>query len=569
MDRSRFSLWSSAPASGHFSLLFEQLIFFLRSAGSAVADRLITNPVYRWTWRSFGNETFSSAIPEIRPADPPSATDMVQGKYLFGSRVVETGGVSPFSVDADDREWLAELHGFAWLRHFADSRDPTERRFARTLVLDWIGRYGHFNRYSWRNDLAARRVLNWLRHLDLLLDDANGVEKGQITRAISEQVQSLRQRGAVDMHPVGPLLAAIALLGVAICQPHGASFVELRAARMRTLLEEQIDKDGLHMSRNPRHQYDLLSELAPVRLALQKAQPELAQEIGKIIEKMHAALSDLTMTTGEPGYFNGCGQLPLEMLLAVQSRAALRGGGNVTRRLSGYGITKLGQGKVVIDSGTMPPLVHAGEMHAGLGAFEYSCGNELIVCNCGPAPGTFEGDRDAFRRTAAHSTLSVEGAQTARLASGLLARGKMLAVSEVKPVAVDPINSAVEVSNLAFAGHGVRHVRTLSLDGDGQTLIGQDLLARTKKSGKPVNYLIRFHLGPGARAVRREGAAAIRIQTQSGDPWVFLWEAADAEIEPSVRQSAYFGMYDTQQIILHGTLQDREEVAWTFTRQFG
>ncbi|NOZ32631.1 MAG: hypothetical protein GXP01_06070 [Alphaproteobacteria bacterium] len=543
--------------------------YFVASLSRGVADRLITSPVYRWTWRPFSDETFVSALPEIRPADPPSATDMVAGKYLLGSRLVETGGVSPFSVPADDREWLGELHSFAWLRHFTESRDPAERRFARTLVLDWIGRFGNFDRRTWQNDIAARRILNWLRHLDLLTGDAKPNEKSQILRALSGQVQALRQRAIVDGTPAGRLHAAIALLGVALCQPHAAQLLEARAVRLREILGQQIDEDGLHRSRNSAVQYDLLTELAPVRLALLKVRPEEARQLADIVELMHGALSDMTLTTGEPGYFNGCGQLPLEMLLAVQSRSAMRTGGNSTKRLSGYGIARLGRGKVVVDGGLVPALAYSNQMHAGVAAFEYSCGNELVVCNCGPAPAVLEAEARLFRRTAAQSCVSIGGAATGRFGAGGLYRDRLVSIGEARPVGVDPVNSALEVTSDAFKSRfGVMHRRTLSLDADGQTLVGQDLLRRSRP-GPAQPYVIRFHLGPGATAERGDGEAVIRIQTQSGDPWVFLWEAAEATIEPSVRQSAYFGLYDTWQIVLSGALDRREEIAWTFTRQFG
>jgi uncharacterized heparinase superfamily protein len=532
-------------------------------------DRLITSPVYRWTWRPFSDETFVAALPEIRPADPPSATDMVAGKYLLGSRLVETGGVSPFSVAASDAEWLGELHSFSWLRHFTESRDPAERRFARTLVLDWIGRYGNFERRTWKNEIVGRRVLNWLRHFDLLTGDAKPNEKSQIVRALAGQVQAMRQRAFVENSPVGRLHAAIALLGVSLCQPHAAQLIEPRAVKLREVLEAQIDEDGLHRSRNCAVQYDLLTELAPVRLALLKVRPEEARQLADTVELMHGALSDMTLTTGEPGYFNGCGQLPLEMLLAVQSRSALRAGGNTTKQLSGYGIARLGAGKVVVDGGLVPALPYAGAMHAGVAAFEFSCGNELIVCNCGPAPAVLEAEARLFRRTAAQSCLSVGGAGTGRFGVGGLARDRLIGIGEAKPVGVDPINSALEVTSDAFRNRfGIMHRRTLSLDANGQTLVGQDLMRRSG-GGAPQPYVIRFHLGPGATAEQDEDDAVIHIRTQSGDPWVFLWEAADATIEPSVRQSAYFGLYDTSQIVLRGTLARREEIAWTFTRQFG
>ena len=46
-------------------------------------------------------------------------------------------------------------------------------RFARSLTLDWIDRDGRFDRDIWGLSLTARRVLNWLRHFNILVEGAN------------------------------------------------------------------------------------------------------------------------------------------------------------------------------------------------------------------------------------------------------------------------------------------------------------------------------------------------------------------------------------------------------------
>jgi uncharacterized heparinase superfamily protein len=76
-------------------------------------------------------------------------------------------------------------------------------------------------------------------------------------------------------------------------------------------------------------------------------------------------------------------------------------------------------------------------------------------------------------------------------------------------------------------------------------------------------------LAPGAEAVRQAGDEMISIQLKSGTVWTFLWEGGDAEIEESVRQSAYFGFYQTQQIVIEAELRANHEISWIFTRQNG
>ena len=188
-----------------------------RRALLSVADHLVTNPLIRWTWTGPANEELSGAIGEFRPSDRETVLEMMQGRYLLSSKLVDTHGVSPFSLDVDHDDWQDDLQAFAWLRHFRDARTDEERRFARTLALDWIGREGNFDRDTWGPSLTSRRVLNWLRHYNILIEGATLEQQQQISRSLSTQISSLKLRGVLATDPVDALLVSIALVGVALC----------------------------------------------------------------------------------------------------------------------------------------------------------------------------------------------------------------------------------------------------------------------------------------------------------------------------------------------------------------
>lgn len=545
--------------------------YLARAAASTVADRAVSSPLYRWTWRPLTGAQYVARLPEIRPADALSAGDMMRGKYLLGGRLVETGGVSPFSVASDDAEWKAELHSFAWLRHFAETRSGAEREFARTLVLDWIGRFGRFERAAWRNVLTARRVHNWLTHFDLITANASERQQSIVARCLSAQVHALEQRGRLDTDPEGKLGAAIALLAVALSHEEGDGPVAARTARLVGRLTDQLDTDGLHRSRSARVQFELLQYLVPVRLALVKASPDAARPLAAQIERMHVALARQTLTTGEPAYFNGTGQMPLEMLLAVQSHGGQRSEGDYIRAASGYGLIQAGRGKLIADGGAIPPPDYAAHMHAGALAFEFSYGNALIVGNCGPAPARLGREAKAFRGSAAHSTLDMPAVSAARFGVGPLVGGRAFARSRGFRIKVDAPNTSLEMGTTAYvARYGLRHGRALSLIDGGRTLIGQDMLSQVRKgAAEAVAFTLRFHLGPGVSAEPADNQGLVRLSVKGAEPWVFLWEGAEAAIEPSVRQSLHHGMIETEQIVLRGLVAGRHEIAWSFALQSG
>ena len=186
---------------------------------------------------------------------------MMQGRYLLARKLVDTHGVSPFAVDMVHDEWLDDLQAFAWLRHFRDARNDAERSFARSLALDWIARDGRFDRESGASSLTARRVLNWLRHFNILVEGANPEDAAIIARSLGTQIQSLRLRAAFAEDPVDALMAAIALLGVSICDQDRDAEISQQLERVNVLLDQQIDEDGLHRSRSASIQLMLMVEL--------------------------------------------------------------------------------------------------------------------------------------------------------------------------------------------------------------------------------------------------------------------------------------------------------------------
>ncbi|MDB5622547.1 MAG: hypothetical protein JWR39_1110 [Devosia sp.] len=526
-----------------------------RRTGLRLADGLVTLPAVRWTWRSLADHSWSGNLPELRPADAEAVRDMMAGRYLLASKLVQTGGTSPFAEPPEHPDWWHNLHSFSWLRHFRDLRDPGQRGFARTLVLDWIGRDGGFARPSWAPAVCAQRVLNWLRHLQLLLDGATPEQARTIQRALGAQIQSLKVREPLATDPVDQLFAAIALLGAAACDAEGSIDPAPRLRRLNLLLAEQLDGDGLHRSRNARLQLQLLVELSSVRRAPLGRKTEASAELAAQIDRMHASLGALTLGTGEPGYFNGCGQLPHDILIAVQSD------GPAERRrstlLGGYGILRAGDAVVVADSGLMPPAGFADQAHHSPLAFEFSSGSALLVANCGPAPADRPDSQAAFRQALAHSGPTIDGEDPEWV------RNRR---PEAPGAKLDPVNNVLTLSSTGYRRRfGVDIERQLTLLAQGTTLVGQD---RLLANGTPRGVLcLRFHLGPGVVVHRTSAESVVRLVLPNGAEWSFLWEGGSLHEDDSVRQSASLGLQRTRQLVLEAPAADGAEIAWIFTRQ--
>ena len=527
----------------------------VNSAGHSVrrivyglADTLVTLPIMAWTWRGMAEDAFAGDLDEFRPSDRETVRDMMAGRYLLASKLVETGGASPFGIDVDHEDWWLNLHGFAWLRHFRDVRDRGERRFARTLVLDWIGRESRFERDTWATTLTAQRVLNWLRHLSLLLDGATPEQAKTIQRVLGAQIQSLKVRAPLASDPGDALFAAIALLGAEYCEQGDQTNVLRRVERLNALLATQIDADGLHRSRNAKLQLHLLVELVTIRRVAAAVKSEAAHELAAQIDRMHESLDSLTLSSGEPGYFNGCGHLPHDVLIAIQANGPSRRRRSML--LGGYGILRDGDAVVIADSGLRPPPGLGEELHASALAMEFSHGSELIFGSCGPAPADLPESIALFRQGVAHSAPTID----AEDAISATDQRMMLDAND-------------HLLTLTTGGYtkrfGAEIERRITLLSGGTTLVGQD---RIIAKGTPSGLLaVRFHLAPGVIVRRNGDEGIVRLVLPSGAVWSFLWEGADFRDEESVRQSAYVGLHKTRQLVLEADVTATTDIAWIFT----
>lgn len=539
--------------------------FAIRRGARRLADLTVSNPVVRWVWTGPGNEDYAGALGDFRPTDRESLLEMMQGRYLLASKLVDTNGASPFAIEAPHDDWLDDLQSFAWLRHFRDARSDEERSFARALTLDWIDRDGRFERTIWGLSLTARRVLNWLRHFNILTEGANPEDVRAITRALATQIQSLKLRAPFADDPVEALMAAIALMGVALCDTAREAEIPARLAHMNRLLDSQIDEDGLHRSRSARVQLMLMVELTSIRQALLSLSDSYQGDLGELLESMHRALDAISLGTGEPAYFNGTGQMAHDIIVAVQAQTPTRA--RATGTAGGYGRLIWGQAIVVADSGLVPAPEYSRHMHASALAFEFSHGRDLVVCNCGPSRADEPDSALLFRQGIAHSGPTINAISAASIPTRGPLKNRLVAIGRPPEMASEEADHTLVMRTHGYAERfGVVLERRLTLLAEGQSLVGQERLlkARSRMSGA---CAFRFHLAHQTQV--SEAGDMLKLRLASGQVWNFLWDGAEMRVEDSVRQSAYFGFHRTRQIVLDVLVEEGAEVSWIFTLDEG
>lgn len=532
------------------------------SSGLNLRDRFVTSRFVRWTWVGLGSASYQGVLTDFRPTDGETVNEMVRGRYLLGSSLVDTQGASPFALRNVQPAWLDELQAFAWLRHFRDAPDEGSRGLARMLVLDWISRNGQFNHKSWQPQLLARRVMNWFRHYGMITEGAAPNDVETINKSINLQVQAARMRAGVMENPLDRVMARIVLVGAALSDTSQVQGVGDEVRALCDELESQLGPEGFYLSRNPHDQVQILTELVGMRQALSQQDPDAEPRLVSNIERMLLALRNLVLGTGELAYFNGSGQMSTDILLSLLMQGTERRASNALT--AGYGIVTQSNSILVMDSGAVPDAPYARHAHASALAFEFSHRNQLVVGSCGPAPSGMSDHKDAFRQAVAHSAPSIDGQSAARIGRD----GKLEALGGAPEIEVARSEPTITARNDGFQSRfGIILERQMSLFSEGETLVGRDriLSPRRKIGGQALT--MSFHLGPGVTAEADRYKDLVRLTMRDGELWHFLWEGATVRVDESVRQSSHVGFHRTAQIILQTPLKMDGELAWLFTKQ--
>lgn len=517
---------------------------------------------------------------DIRTADPTIASDIYGGYFALGGKAVQLRGQSPFEIDPPSPAWSRNLMGFGWLRHLRAADTALTRANAKALVTDWLNFAQRGFPLSVRSTVheprvVARRLISWLSHSPIILDDATLPFYRQFMTRIAREANSLQAALAEGLEGDARILAAIALAQVALCV-EGFERLHGRTGRQLNLeLARQILPDGGHVSRNPRLLAELLVDLLPLRQAYSARNIALPQQLARAVAAMMPMLRMLRHGNGELALFNGMGATAPDLLATVLAYDDGRGLMPANAPHSGYLRRQAGDCLIILDAGRHASGAYSQEAHAGALAFEFSSLLNRIVVNCGAPAQEGTPMRQATRSTAAHSTLTIEDQSSARFIvqkpEGPSWQRRML--GGPKHVVIEPALAEGDKALLAWHDgyvprFGFRHRRFLALDPGGALLQGVDQLvaAGRKAAGARLDYALRFHLHPSVAAALAEDKTGVFLDLPGDESWYFSGGGVEIALEESIFMGALLGAQRSQQIVLRASTGERLETSWAFQR---
>ncbi|MGR3622557.1 heparinase II/III family protein [Pseudophaeobacter sp.] len=551
----------------------------------------LMNRFYAWRARKQPAATGFVSQPEPRTIGSfARGRQLVAGNLLFAGFLVESETTGLWEVNAPDAAFDAERQGFAWLDDLAAVGDIKARVKAQKWVWGWIESHGAGaglgSALAWSPDLTGRRVIRWINHALFLLSSKDRSETEAFYQSLSQQTWFLSQRwqGASPGLPRFEALTGLVYAGLALQGREELADPAIRA--LAAECDSQIDAEGGVPTRNPEELLEVFTLLTWAAAALHEAGRTVPAAQVAAIERIAPALRTLRHSDGGLARFHGGGR-GLEGWLDHALAASHVAGSHHDGLAMGYARLSARRTSVVIDAAVPPKGAASSNGHASTLAFELTSGRRPLIVNCGSGE-TFGLEwRRAGRATPSHSTLSLAGHSSARLASADRTTGQELLVDA--PTRVQAVLAEVSDGHRFQGGHdgylpdfGLTHARTLELSDDGRGLAGEDLLVAIEDPAKKVfskmldrsgtqgiGFELRLHLHPEVDSALDLGGAAVSMALKSGEIWVFRHDGScELKLEPSVYlEKTRLKPRAAKQIVLTGrAIEYATRVRWTLSK---
>ncbi len=504
------------------------------------------------------------------PGDAKLADELFQGRYRFVGREASAPNQPPWRLRPDDAEWLAELHGFAWLRHFEASGGETALAYARRLVRSWIDLCGDIDPLTWSPGVLGQRLLAWLVHGRFLLQGADEEFSAAYLGSLAVQWQHLQRTSDDAASGSEELLALLGLVYGAMALPDEGNAVSKTLQQLESLIARQTMADGGYNSRAPSDLMAALRYLISLREALTDTGRAVPDWLQNKISRMAPMLRGLRHGDGGLALFNGGIEESRDVMDITLSQARVKGKAVPNAVQSGFQRMAAGSVILLADTGAPPAGKWGRYAHAGGTSFELSIGRQRLVVNCGSGRGHSAEWREAARSTAAHSTLHMDKANAWPI-SDTGDFGSEPARLNCRRHEDDLGNTWLELYHNAYRQRfGVTHRRRLYLDASGEDFRGEDRLdvgGLTGASDEVVGHAVavRFHLHPDVRASAVQGGSAILLRLKGGQGWRFRASGAEISMEDTVYLGQSGPIRRSQQIVLSTTTNaDGNVIKWAF-----
>jgi len=510
---------------------------------------------------------------DLRAIDSHVADEIMNGRFPLASRLLETNGKSPFTFTLPSRAFANRLHGFGWLRHMRAYKSERASLIARSIVDSWLSLHsGRIEGVAWEIDVTAQRVIAWLSHSPVVLQNADRGFYRRFMRSLAFQVRFLRRMAPYA--PAGEALfrLRIALAMASIAMPTRAGALRKAAQALDNEFDLQILPDGGHISRNPRACLELLLDLLPLRQTYVNLGHDLPQKLISGIDRMYPALRFFRHQDGDLALFNGATSTLANELMSVLRYDETAGQPFKAMPHSRYQRLAAGKTVVIADTGSPPTGELSRTAHAGCLSFEMSSGRYRFIVNSGSPK--FAGRRyvQMARTTATHSTVTLNDTSSSRFSTSEFLGHRM--TETVKNVTVERAETedgrdGLKMSHDGYLrGFGVLHEREISMNATGAIVTGRDrlVLPDGRVSDDPLKAAVRFHVHPAIN-LKQNDRESVLMTAPDGESWLFSSPGNEVLISEDIFFADASGICGSDQIEIDFDFAEKPEIRWFLSRK--
>lgn len=509
---------------------------------------------------------------DLRPADATLFHQARQGVVRLAGHSINLGTGTLFDVNVSAQDFQRAAHGFTWLNDLRAAGTDDAGELARDWAIAWLIKGRRRFPIALETDVRARRILSWLSHADILLDDVDDDVEDAIYAAMTDDIRACASRWRQVPSLDARVTTLLAVLAGATALAHCERFAEGIRDMAGEVFCQLVQEDGSHVSRNPARLIPILLDALPVARACDALDRPLPEAIARRCENALRHLSAMRLGASGLARFNGVGTPPR----AEVSRLWLLGAPLTsieparTSEAGGYVHFNAGQIQLIVDAGPLPANDHAHNAHAGCLSFELAVAGQPVIVNAGaPAPMRLSPDQLARQVTRArasdcHSTLTLANASSSRIDP---ASGEIAGVDQVVRHVSETQNelALIATHNGYVAPFGLAHTRTITVCASGTGVWGSDELG---SPGEPVRFAqdlplaVRFHIHPANTVTREHLANAATIALPNGARCRISCEKAQLSIEDSTFFADAAGPQPCQQVVLRGTTHGETTLTW-------
>lgn len=481
----------------------------------------------------------------LKPGDPAIAQEIARGNFCFAGAVVTGTPVKVFDATPPSSEWASALYNLSWLQHFVASDHELDRIVARSLVLKW----GKQRKFLWAAPIQFRALISLSQAAHFLVGPSPSSFEKPLCALIVKLVRHALAMRSTSLED--KLLQAIALQHASLAFRGSATLRDNANALFCAFINQVILPDGGHISRSPQLLMETLLDVIPIKDAMIARHEAVPQPLNAAIERMVPMLRMLSHGDRGLSHFQGSGTVNIDEIRAILEHDKIDGRPLLVAPHSGYCRLAHRSGLIILDAGV------PNECNSPL-AFEFSDGPHRIFSNCGMPRSASVAWQKAAADIAAHNTVEVAsyggGAQS-------LPRAEVI---------TSPQGSLLNCINEISGKPGkIAHKRSIFLSQAGSDLRGEDSIVQSHSKGalpKQLDFTIRFHLHPGAKATSTRKGTRIVVMLANRTAWQFSARGGTMSLEESVFLGDDLGPRKAQQIVIRGSTDNSAPVKWALRR---